>query len=86
MRRRAPRANERKNKRAPVVKLGRRILSHLRRSRRLDGPKAVYVCEHSGVPFDRMWYAWSKVLKIAELDDSDVRSRRILCGTPERRG
>ena len=71
MRRRAPRANERKNKRAPIVKLGRRILSHLRRWRRLDGPKAVYVCERNGATFDRMWYTWGKVLKLAGLDDSD---------------
>jgi integrase len=71
MRRRSPRANERKNKRAPIVKLGRRILAHLRRWRRLDGPKAVYVCEHNGVPFDRMFYSWSKVLQLAGLDDSD---------------
>jgi integrase len=71
MRRRAPGANERKNKKTPIVKLGRRILSHLRRWRRLDGPKAVYVCEQNGVPFDRMFYSWSKVLEIAGLDDSD---------------
>jgi integrase len=60
MRRRAPRAKERKNKRAPIVKLGSRIMSHLRRWRRLDGPKAVYVCEHNGVPFGRMGYFWAK--------------------------
>jgi integrase len=70
MRRRAPRAGERKNKRTPIVKLGRRILSHLRRWRRLD-PKAVYVCEHDGATFDRMGYTWGKVLKLAKLDDRD---------------
>ena len=36
MRRRALGASERKNKRTPIVKLGSRILSHLRRWRRLD--------------------------------------------------
>jgi integrase len=71
MRRRAPRASEAKNKRTPIVRLGRRILAHLRRWRRLDGPNAVYVCEHNGRPFDRMGYSWSKVLKLAGLDDSD---------------
>jgi integrase len=70
MRRRAPRASERKNKRAPIVKLGRRILAHLRRWRRLD-PNAVYVCEHNGATFDRMVYTWGKVLKLAGLDDSE---------------
>jgi integrase len=71
MRRRGRRAAEAKNKRAPIVKLGRRILAHLRRWRRLDGPNAVYVCERNSVPFDRMHYSWSKVLKLAKLDDSD---------------
>jgi len=71
MRRRAPRANERKNKRTPIVKLGRRILAHLRRWRRLDGPNAVYVCENNGKPFDRIFYSWSKVLKLAGLDDHE---------------
>jgi integrase len=71
MRRRAPCASERKNKRAPIVKLDRRILAHLRRWHRLDGPKAVYVCERNGVPFNKMFYSWSKVLKVAGLDDSD---------------
>jgi integrase len=73
MRRRAPRANERKNKRAPIVKLGRRILAHLRRWHRLDGSKAVYVCERNGAPFNRMFYSWEKVLHLSGLDDSDGR-------------
>jgi integrase len=71
MRRRAPRANESKNKRTPIVKLGRRILAHLRRWRRLDGPGAVYVCECSGKTFGRMGYTWSKVLQLAGLDDGE---------------
>jgi integrase len=70
MRRRSRRANESRNKRTPIVKLGRRILSHLQRWRRLDGPKAVYVCEHDGVTFEKMFYSWSKVLKVAGLDNS----------------
>lgn len=53
------------------MKLGRRILAHLRRWHRLDGPNAIYVCERNGVPFDRMYYSWSKVLKLAKLDDSE---------------
>jgi integrase len=71
MRRRGRRSAEAKNKRAPIVKLGRRILAHLRRWRRLDGPDAFYVCEQNSVPFDRMHYSWSKVLKLAKLDDSE---------------
>jgi integrase len=71
MRRRGRRAAEAKNKRTPIVKLGRRILAHLRRWRRLDGPGAVYVCERNGKTFDRMGYTWSKVLQLAGLDHRD---------------
>jgi integrase len=71
MRRRGRRSAEAKNKRTPIVKLGRRILAHLRRWRRLDGPGAVYVCERNGKTFDRMGYTWSKVLQLAGLDDRD---------------
>jgi integrase len=71
MRRRDRRTAEAKNKRTPIVKLGRRILAHLRRWHRLDGPGAVYVCECDGRQFDRMFYSWGKVLKLAGLDDRD---------------
>jgi integrase len=71
MRRRDRRASEAKNKRTPIVKLGRRILAHLRRWRRLDGSGAVYVCECDGKTFARMGYTWSKVLHLAGLDDRD---------------
>jgi integrase len=71
MRRRAPRTGEHGKKRTPIVKLGRRILAHLRRWRRLDGPKAVYVCEYNGRPFGKMFYTWEKVVKLAGLDDSE---------------
>ena len=71
MRRRGQRAVEAKNKRTPIVKLGRRMLAHLRRWRRLDGPHAIYVCERDGTTFGRMGYSWGKVLKLADLDDSN---------------
>jgi integrase len=71
MRRRGRRSAEAKNKRAPIVKLGRRILAHLRRWHRLDGADAIYVCECNGKTFDRMGYTWSKVLQLAGLDDRD---------------
>jgi integrase len=71
MRRRDRRASEAKNKRAPIVKLGRRILAHLRRWRRIDGRGAVYVCERNGYTFGRMGYTWEKVLRLARLDDHD---------------
>jgi integrase len=71
MRRRAPRANEPKNKRAPVVRLGRRILAHLRRWRRIDGRHAVYVCVYDGKPFHKIKGSWDKALRRAKLSNRD---------------
>jgi integrase len=53
MRRRAPGKAEQKNKRRPLVRLGKRILSHLRRWKRVDGPHAKYVVHYSGQPIRR---------------------------------
>jgi integrase len=35
-------------KRAPKVRLGKRILAHLRRWQRLDGPNVRYLCHYNG--------------------------------------
>ena len=64
--------NQDSKKRAPKVRLGRRILAHLKRWKRLDG-KGQYVCE-----FTDRWHpggrqvqdphgSWRKVIKAAEL-------------------
>ena len=47
MRRRAPGTAESKQKRTPPVRLGRRIIAHLRRWRRRDS-NAVFVCHYNG--------------------------------------
>jgi integrase len=73
MRRRAPRANESKNKKAPIVRLGRRILAHLRRWRRLDGPNAVYVCHYDGRAFGKIKGSWDKAVRRAKLSDDGGR-------------
>jgi integrase len=48
MLRREPGMAESKQKRTPPVRLGRRILAHLRRWRRLDGPRCQYVVHYDG--------------------------------------
>jgi integrase len=53
-------------KRAPPVKLGRKILGHLRRWKRLDGA-IQYVCHFEGRAVDDPHGAWRKVIKVARL-------------------
>lgn len=71
MHRRDPARPQPRNKKYPPVRLGRRLLSHLRRWRRIDPPDAVYVCEGEGHrPFKRLGYTWTKVREAAGLDDA----------------
>jgi len=48
MSRRPPGVAEDARKRTPKVRLGRKILAHLRRWKRIDGPMARYVCDSQG--------------------------------------
>lgn len=63
------------NKRAPRVRLGRRILGHLRRWKKIDGKGAVYVCAFQspfqpGAPraVQDPHGAWAKVVAAAGLE------------------
>lgn len=56
-----------RRKRAPKVRLGRRILSHLRRWHRIDGGKG-YVCHFQGNKVAEPHTAWAKVVKAAKLE------------------
>jgi integrase len=67
MRRRAPGTGENKQKRTPPVRLGRRILAHLRRWRRLDGLHCVYVCHYNGWRVKRPHTSWEQAVKRAGL-------------------
>jgi integrase len=61
-------AQERR-KRAPKVKLGRRILAHLRRWKRLDGHHdALTVCHYDGRAIHDPRTIWHKVVKAAGLE------------------
>ena len=70
MRRRAPGAAEDERKRTPPVRLGHRILAHLRRWRRLDPPGVVHVCHFEGRRIVRLQQAWATARKRAGLDPS----------------
>ena len=56
-----------KNKRAPRVRLGSRILAHLRRWKRLDDSKIKYVCHYEGFPPKDPHTSWRKVVAAAGL-------------------
>ncbi len=71
---------EDKRKRTPPVRLGRRILAHLRRWARLDAAqcstmqqsaaqcsKVDYVCHYDGRPIAKLRRSWPQAVKAAEL-------------------
>jgi integrase len=68
MLRRSPGTAESKQKRTPPVRLGRKILAHLRRWRRLDGPRCPYVIHYNGQPIARrLGSSWPTAVKRAGL-------------------
>jgi integrase len=69
MRRRAPGTAEDSKKRTPPVKLGRRILAHLRRWKKLDG-NAPYVVHYDGKQIHKMRRSWRTAVRNADLDSS----------------
>jgi integrase len=54
-------------KRAPVVRLGKRILSHLRRWKRLDAGTVSYLCHYEGRPVRKLRRSWAAAVKRAGL-------------------
>jgi integrase len=67
MLRRAPGTAETK-KRTPPVRIGRRLLTHLRRWKRLDDPRCPYVCHNNGRPVIDLWRVWRTAVQAAGLD------------------
>jgi integrase len=73
MRRRAIGEAEHATKRRPIVRLGKRILSHLRRWKRLDGPLAKYVVHYDGAPIKReLRHSWRRAVEKAGLDSEVI--------------
>jgi integrase len=70
MRRRAPGKAESKTKRTPRVRLGSRILAHLRRWRRLDDQKVKRVVHYEGRPVTKLRRSWVTARKAAKLDEA----------------
>jgi integrase len=55
-------------KRAPAVRLGRRIISHLRRWLRRDRAMGVeYVCHYEGAPIKKLRRSWAAAIERAGL-------------------
>ncbi len=54
-------------KRAPPVRLGRKVLAHLQRWKRLDGSRCDFVCHIGGQPIADPHTAWRKTLKASGL-------------------
>jgi integrase len=57
----------RTKKRSPPVRMGNRILSHLRRWKRLDAGKAEYVVHFRGSKIDRPVSSWERIRREADL-------------------
>jgi integrase len=55
-------------KRAPTIRLGRKILGHLRRWKRMDGPHAKYVCHYEGRAVEDPHGSWQRAVKAAGLE------------------
>lgn len=71
MLRRPPGVAETK-KRTPPLRIGKRLLSHLRRWKRIDGSGAEYIIQHGGKPCRNMGDAFLKVRKLAGLSDDVI--------------
>lgn len=54
-------------KRAPPVRLGNRLIAHLRRWRRLDDPKSQFIINYRGRAIHRPVSSWDRVREVADL-------------------
>jgi integrase len=69
MRRRAPGEAEDRRKKAPLVRLGTRILCHLRRWQRLDEGRNIPIVHYNGQPVKKLRRSWDSATKKAKLED-----------------
>lgn len=63
---------EETKKRTPPVRIGRRLLSHLRRWRRIDGDAAEFVIQRAGKAASDMGDGWRIVRRLAKLSDDVI--------------
>lgn len=75
MRRRATGVTETK-KRAPPVRLGRKILTHLRRWKRLYGRQSKYVVHFDGQPIKKLKRSWAAACKRAKIKEATPHTLR----------
>jgi integrase len=67
MMRKPPGAPQAKNKMSPPVRMGKRLLAHMRRWKRLDGKGAEFVVAYRGKPIRRPIRSWERARKAAKL-------------------
>jgi integrase len=81
MRRRATGMAEDSRKRTPPVRLGKRILAHLRRWRRLDGESVRYLCHYEGAKVGKLRRSFPQAAKRAGLSGVTPHTLRHTCAT-----
>lgn len=67
MLRKPPGAPQSKNKLSPPVRMGRRLMAHMKRWKRLDGKTGDYVVNFAGKPIRRPVNSWEKARRAAKL-------------------
>lgn len=67
MQRQPPNVPQPKNKKAPPVRMGARLMAHMRRWKRLDGKKAEWVISYNGKPIKRPIRTWDQTRRKAKL-------------------
>jgi len=69
MQRKPPGARQAKNKQAPPVRMGSRLIAHLKRWKRLDGKKVEFLIRYQGKRVKNPIKAWDKAREAAELPE-----------------
>ncbi|WP_315833961.1 site-specific integrase [Bradyrhizobium prioriisuperbiae] len=67
MLRKMPGARQAANKKAPPMRMGKRLMAHLKRWKRLDGKKADYIVTFRGKPIRRPEKSWERARRDAKL-------------------
>lgn len=68
MHRRAPGTADPNNKRAPPVRIGRKLLAHMRRWKAADAGRVRFMVNYNGRQIDDPHASWDRAVKVAKLD------------------